>query len=448
MKPALSVSRPGLAALATFAAVLASVASGCRHSSELERAAPEAVGLSRDRLAAVRDLLVQNVDRGAIAGAVALVARRGQIAFLEAVGEADAEADRPMRPDAIFRICSMSKPITSVAVMVLEEEGRLSLADPVAKFIPEFKDARVIAPAGAASGESSGNAPLVPPERELTVLHLLTHTSGLTYGFMGRPALAAYYRKAEIADGLSETSLTLEENARRIAAIPLVHQPGSDWEYGLSTDVLGRVIEVAAGMPLDRFLAERIFEPLGMADTHFRLPPGKRDRLAAAYRPGKDGKIERLPEGKVTIGNLVYSASYPYAGPGTYFSGGGGLVSTVPDYARFLLMLRGGGELGGRRILKEETVARMTRDQTGDLKLDFTNHGDDFGLGFGVVSPAVKDSGLGSPGTYSWGGFYYTYFWVDPRKDLIGVVMAQLHPWNGRSLWDDFRKVVYAAVEG
>jgi CubicO group peptidase (beta-lactamase class C family) len=436
--------------LVVLATLLAALAPACRQASKLEYAeSPEAVGLSSARLVAVHDLLAENVDKGAIAGAAALVIRRGQVAYVDAVGKADVEAGRPMQDDTLFRICSMSKPITSAAVMILADEGRLSLTDPVAKFIPEFRDAKVFAPAAGASTTGDGNVThaVVPAERPVTIRHLLTHTSGLCYGFAGRPQLTALIKQAEIADGLSETSVTLEDNARRIAAIPLINQPGAEWEYGLSTDVLGRVVEVASGMPFDRFLEERLFKPLGMEDTQFRVPAEKRDRLAAAYRPGKDGRIERLPEGKVTLGALVYSASYPYGEPGAYRSGGAGLVSTVPDYARFLLMLRNGGELDGHRILKHESVLAMTSNQLGDMKLDFGNHGDQFGLGFGLVSEAGKDRGFGSPGTYSWGGFYYTYFWVDPRKDLIAVVMAQLHPWDGRTLWDDFRKRVYAAVE-
>jgi CubicO group peptidase (beta-lactamase class C family) len=183
-----------------------------------------------------------------------------------------------------------------------------------------------------------------------------------------------------------------------------------------------------------------------MKDTHFRIPSEKRSRLAAAYKPSNGG-LEELPDGPIGGGFIRYSASYPYAGAGTYFSGGGGLVSTVPDYCRFLLMLRNGGELDGARILKKETVASMTRSHTDGVQVGIQNHGDKYGLGFGVVTAAAKDRGLGSEGTYSWGGFFYTYFWVDPKTDIVGIVMAQMHPWDGRSLWDDFRKRVYEAVK-
>lgn len=405
---------------------------------------PEEAGLSGEGLRGLRALLEENVAKKSVAGAVGLVARKGKVAWLEAVGSAEIDAGRPMTPETIFRICSMTKPITSVAAMILAEEGKLSLDDPVSKFIPEFTDSRVFVKTPPANGGAEGFE-LAPAKRGITVRDLLTHTSGLTYGFLGHPHLSELHKKAGITEGLIETDLTLAENARRIASLPLVHQPGTAWEYGLSTDVLGRVVEVASGMSLDAFFKKRIFDPLGMKDSHFRIPAEKRPRLAAAYRPGKEG-IEELPDGPVGSEAFRYSASYPYAGPGTYHSGGAGLVSTVPDYARFLLMLRNKGELGGARILKKETVEDMTRSHTDGVPIVIQNHGDKFGLGFGVVTPAAKDRGLGSEGTFSWGGFYYTYFWVDPEKDVVAIVMAQLHPWDGRTLWDDFRKRVYAAV--
>lgn len=410
--------------------------------------APETAGLSSARLEAVHALLEENVRKGSVAGAVAAVARRGEVAYLDAAGMQDREAGAPMRADTIFRICSMTKPVTSVAVMMLVEEGRVALEDPIDKFLPELKEVKVAvagpAAAAAAPGARGGHT-LVPAERPITIRHLLTHTSGLTYTFSGMQPASGLYKKAGVEDGLVETDVTNAENARRLAAQPLLFQPGTAWAYGLSTDLLGRLVEVVSGMSLEEVFRRRIFEPLGMEDTCFRPPPEKLGRLAAAYRPAAAG-VERLPEGPVRLGPLVYSASYPYAGPGALQSGGAGLVSTVPDYLRFLRMLRNGGELGGVRILKVETVDQMTRDQIAPLEPNFKNHGDGFGLGFGVVTEKGKDLGLGSAGTYSWGGFFYTYFWVDPRKDLIGLVMAQLHPWDGRTLWDDFRKRVYEAV--
>jgi CubicO group peptidase (beta-lactamase class C family) len=407
-------------------------------------APPEGAGLSEEKLRAIHEMLEGEVRKKRIAGAVAVLARKDRLVYLDPVGFADAEARKPMSPFTIFRICSMTKPITSAAVMILVDDGRIRLDDPVSKFIPEFRESQV--GIRRPEGEESAGLDLVPPRREITIKDLLTHTSGVTYTFMGKEPFAGLYRKAGVTDGLVESDLTLEENARRIAAVPMLFHPGAAWEYGLSTDVLGRVVEVASGERFDEFLRKRIFEPLRMKDTHFRLPPEKRERLAAVYRPRADGTIERLPAGPNVNGYLVHSESYPYAGPGTYFSGGAGLVSTVLDYARFLRMLLAGGELGGVRILEEKTVALMTSDHCAGVDLGIKNHGDGFGLGFGVVTEKGKDLGLGSPGTFSWGGFYYTYFWVDPRADLAGVIMAQIHPWGDLALWDDFRKLAHAAA--
>ncbi len=409
------------------------------------RAIPEEVGLSSEKLKAVHSLLEESTRKDVVAGAVALVARHGEIAFLEAVGSQDRAANVPMSPDSIFRVCSMTKPVTSVAAMILVEEGKLRLEDPVSKYIPEFKEAKVAKPAAPAAAVAPETYTLVPAGREVTLFHLLTHTSGLIYTFGGLEPLSSLYRKAGVSDGLVETDSTNEDNARRLAAQPLLFQPGSSWGYGLSTDVLGRVVEVASGMTLEEFFEARIFGPLGMKDTHFRVPPEKLPRLATVYRPAADDKLERQPDGPLPLGASQYSSTYPYTGPGKLFSGGAGLVSTVPDYFRFCLMLRNHGELNGVRILEKETVAKMTSDQIRPLEPIFKSHGDGFGLGFGVVTEAGKDAGYGSPGTFSWGGFYYTYFWVDPKKDLIGIVMSQLYPWGKRTLWDDFRRSVYAA---
>ncbi len=416
--------------------ILLALVLGTVACTEPQVAPPESVGLSSEKLQDIHGLLEGLVETKSIAGGVALVARKGQIAYLDAVGMQDVETETPMAPDTIFRICSMTKPITSVAIMMLVDEGLLSLDDPVAKFIPEFEGVKVLV-----SGSTEGT----PADREITIQHLLTHTSGLTYGFMGTP-VSALYREGRVSDGLIETDGTIGDNAARIASMPLLFQPGSAWAYSLATDVLGRVVEVASAKTLDAFFRERIFEPLGMKDTYFRLPPEKRSRLAAVYQPAADDTIERLPEGRIETDGAVYSAGYPYSGSGKYFSGGAGLVSTVPDYARFLQMLLAGGEFDGVRLLKETTVELMTKDHCSDVEGLIEDHGDGFGLGFGVVTEAAKDRGLGSVGTYSWGGFYFTYFWVDPAEKLVGIVMAQLYPWGERTLWNDFRGLTYKAI--
>jgi CubicO group peptidase (beta-lactamase class C family) len=400
---------------------------------------PEEVGLSSEGLRKVRGLLTKLVEEKKIAGGVALVARNGKVALHAAAGFQDLEAGTPMAPDTIFRICSMTKPVTSLALMMLVEEGRLALSDPVSKFIPEFRGVKVAEKRGDAYVE-------VPPEREVTVRHLLTHTAGLTYGFYGRAHFSELYRRAGVSDGLVETEGTMGENCRRLASCPLQFQPGARWDYGLSTDVLGRVVEVASGLTLDEFFRRRIFEPLRMKDTAFRVPPDKRPRLAAVYRPKADQTVERQPDGPIPLGASSYSSTYPHSGPGTFFSGGAGLVSTAPDYARFLQALLNEGELDGARLAKPETVREMIRDQVPGLRLAFETHGDRFGLGFGVVSEAARDRGLGSAGTFSWGGFYHTYFFADPRKNLLGVVLTQLYPWRHMTLWKDFREAAYRAL--
>jgi CubicO group peptidase (beta-lactamase class C family) len=343
----------------------------------------------------------------------------------------------------------MTKPITSVAAMMLVEEGKLRLDDPISKFIPEFAAMSVLAK------DATPNQPLVsitaaattPP----TVRHLLTHTAGITYSFWNHPILAPLYRDAGISDGLNETPFSLAENVRRLAALPLKFQPGSAWEYGLNTDVLGRVVEVASGQTLEEFFDSSIFRPLEMRDTHFVLPAKKRGRLAALYAPDESKNIRRVGDGPQTsnsaIGTVHYSATYPVADQSRHYSGGAGLVSTIGDYARFLQMLQSGGQLDGRRFLKAETIGNMTRNQIGELSPAFTNHGDKFGYGFGVVTAASKPAEVASVGSYSWGGIFYTYFLVDPEKELIAIFMTQVFPWDHLTLHDHFKRAVYAALE-
>jgi len=403
--------------LAAVLPVLAALALQGPPPAAAQERAPGVVG--------VRKVLEKLVEEKKVAGGVLLVARDGKVAALEAVGLQDAEAGTPMKADTIFRICSMTKPVTSAAVMILADDGKLSLDDPLSKFVPEFKE-----------------------RSPISVRQLLTHTSGLTYGFYNKGAVSKRYAELGVSDGLAEAEGTIADHVRKLAQAPLLCEPGTRWEYGLSTDVLGRVVEVASGKSLDAFFQERIFGPLGMKDTHFRLPAEKRGRLATVYRPrAADKAIERLPDGPNALGPSFYSPTYPYSGPGTHFSGGAGLVSTASDYARFLQMLVNGGELDGTRILRKETVGAMTSNQVGELKLAFETHGDRFGFGFGVVSEAAKDKGLGSPGTFSWGGFYHTYFFADPKERLVGVILTQLYPWNHLSMWKDFRQSVYRALQ-
>jgi CubicO group peptidase (beta-lactamase class C family) len=410
--------------------------------ADARRAPPAAPPQLQPRFQRLHASLQRLVDGGQVAGAVGLVLHRGQVAYQGAVGWQDLEAGRRMTPQTLFRLCSMTKPVTAVAAMMLVEEGRLSLADPVSRYIPELTRMTV----AEADPDRPGAFRHVPARRALTVRDLLTHQSGLSYTAMAGPYLARLYREAGVLEGMVAADATMEENVRRLAPLPLLHQPGEGWSYGLNMDVLGLVLARASGLTLGELLRTRILAPLGMHDTHFRIPPDAHARLAAAYRPARGGGLERTPEGPVREGDTLYTASYPLHQPDALASGGAGLVSTAGDYARFLRMLLGGGALEGVRLLKPETVAQMTRDHSAGLPLAITAHGDGHGMGFGVVTPALAGGAYGSPGTYSWGGFYNTYFWVDPQRELIGILLTQLHPWDHLGLWDAFRTETYAAL--
>ncbi len=388
--------------------------------------------------ALVRSFLETAVAEGRVAGAVGLVARGGEILSFDAVGMADREAGTPMAEDTLFRIASMTKPITSVAVMILFDEGRIALEDPVSKFIPEFGSARVL--------EGDGSRDTVEAAREITIRDLLTHTSGISYNFIGLEPIATLYREAGVSDGLVETDGTIEDGVRRLAGAPLLHQPGKRWTYGLNTDVLGRVVEVASGKSLDAFLLERIFGPLGMKDTSFFPPGDQAGRMAAVYSWSETEGLRRLPDEPITEGHLTFSTTFHFRGPRTYFSGGGGLASTAPDYFRFARMLQNGGELDSVRILKPETVALMTENHIGDLDM-----GGDlgiepkfrFGLGLSVKMSSDEEGGRG---TFGWSGFYHTLFWIDPENDLVGIFLSQLRLPEGHDVAGDFQRAIYEAL--
>jgi CubicO group peptidase (beta-lactamase class C family) len=414
-------------------------------TNPLPRGDAKAAGFDTERLLAIDALLKAAVTNRQIAGGSALVARRGKVVHLAMAGMQDAEAGTPVREATIYRIASMTKPITSVAAMMLVEEGKVALDDPVANFIPEFKAVRVLAKDAAANQplDKITTGALVP----VTVRHLLTHTSGLTYGFWDKPILGKLYREAGVSDGLIETVGAMADNCRRLAGLPLMFEPGASWEYGLNTDVLGRVVEVASGQSLDEFFRTRIFQPLRMFDSHFALPQEKHSRLAALYAPDEAKKIRRVTSEPQTVGATRYSATYPLAASSKYHSGGAGLVSTLGDYARFCQMLLNRGELDGQRILKPETVAAMTTNQINDFALSIPVHGDKFGFGFGVVTPAGKPADVASVGSYSWGGIFHTYFLVDPEKELILIFMTQIYPFDHLTLHADFKRLAYAALQ-
>ncbi len=401
---------------------------------------PEDVGLSSERLERITNVIQSSIDGGRIAGANALVARHGKIAYCKALGMADRDGKKPMRTDSIFRICSMSKPITSVAVMMLYEEGRFMLNEPVSDFIPEFKDTKVLDPPYPQDKTSPPGA-LVNAKRPITIRHLLTHTAGLTYQWNDR--LGKSYREAGIGNGLRQQEGTIGDAVKKLASIPLLFQPGDAWEYSLSDDVLGYLVEVVSGMPLDKFFQERIFKPLGMKDSGFFLPDERVPRLATAYTYYPEKGLQAILEKQVVKeGEVAYSADYPYRGPRTYFSGGGGLCSTAEDYYRFCQMMLNGGQLNGVRLLSRKSVELITQNHLQG-KLDDNG----YGLGFGVTSEPRFLTELGSVGSYYWGGFFYTAFVIDPKEDMIAIFMGQLHPTGGLNLDGKAIRLAYQALK-
>ena len=393
-------------------------------AAELPGSEPGAVGLSAAKLAGLKPALQKLVDDGKAPGGVALVARHGKVAYVASLGFRDLAARTPMTEDTIFAIASMTKPITCVAVMTLVERGDLNLDDPVGKYLPELNGLRVL---GDPKGDTDAEVATVPLKRPVTVRDLLAHASGFAYGgFLATdPRLGRSYARVGVqAPGLK----TIAEQVARLARVPLAHQPGEGWTYGLSHDVLGRLVEVVSGRPFDAYLKDRIFTPLDMRDTAFLVPEGKRDRVATVYRGVPGGALTPLPK------------SY---GSATFFAGGSGLFSTARDYARFAQMLLNGGELDGARVLKPETIALMTTNQIGTRRaLIFFK----YGLGFGLeMAPGAPDGGR-ALARYFWGGIFSTYFWVDPRHDCTAVIMTQVLPTNSSGVEHVFRSAVDDAI--
>ncbi len=386
------------------------------HAQDLPRVEPELVGMSAERLARIDTAMQRYVDRREVAGVVTLVARRGRVVHMSAIGHRDAEAASTMTTDAIFRIASMTKPITSVAAMMLFEEGHFLLSDPIAKWLPEFKDVKV---AEFTAGVERTPTPqkLVPADGPITIRHLLTHTAGLANEYRG----ANQKEYLDKTRGAMTPTTTLGDTVRGMAELPLNHQPGAEWQYGRATDVVGRLVEVISGRSLDEFFRERICGPLAMNDTHFYLPESKLDRFTAVYAPDEQGRIQ-LSEAPNAESRFVKE-------PHIYFMAAGGLVSTAADYWRFSQMLLNGGELDGVRLLGRKTVELMTTNHIGELPVWLVGPGFGFGLGFAVVRDVGATAQPWSVGTYTWGGVFCTYFWIDPQEELIGILMAQVRPY-------------------
>ena len=394
--------------------------------------APNGTGLSSERLDRIGAVMNEHVAKGHIAGAVGLIARRGKIGYFESYGFQDKEAGVAMRKDTMFRMYSMTKPITGVAVMILYEEGKFYLTDPVSKYLPELGNMKVaVVETDPKTGKKTRYS--VPAQREITILDLLRHTSGIDYAGPEDVEGKRIYEKL----GTNSVDQTIGEMVKKIGQAPLVHQPGTMWEYGLSMDVLARLVEVVSGQPYDKFLEQRIFKPLGMVDTGYAVAPEKANRFSKLYAPG-DGW---------TIKPNTTPAQSSYLKPAVNFGGGSQSVSTAADYLRFCQMLLNGGELDGVRILSRKTVELMTSDHLGDMprgSLLPTGYG--FGFTMAVSHGAGKTGVIGSEGEYFWGGAAGTRFWIDPKEQMIGIFMIQILPHTNLTYGSQFRQLAYQAI--
>jgi CubicO group peptidase (beta-lactamase class C family) len=385
------------------------------HAQVLPQLAPGDVGLAKDRLDRIKVRMEKDIAENRLSGGIGLIARRGKIAYFETYGMADKEAGRPMTKDAIFRIYSMTKAVTGVAVMVLYEEGRFSLTDPVSRYLPEFATMKVAVEKTDLTGKRVLSH-TVPAERQITILDLLRHTSGFNYEGPRDEKGESFYQRLEL-NGTGGAEFPLSEFVKRLAQVPLVHQPGTKWDYSLSMDVLGRLVEVVSGQTLDQFYSDRILKPLRMDDTAFYVPEQKWGRLVTIYTLNPDGTIKRAPDA------MQEGARKKPA----LLMGGAGLMSTAMDYARFVQMLANGGELDGVRILSSRTVELMRSDVLGDVSRvsGILLPGYGFGLTFAVNRGPAQTASVVSKGEYNWVGAAGTSFWIDPQERMTGVMMIQ-----------------------
>jgi CubicO group peptidase (beta-lactamase class C family) len=392
---------------------------------------PESLGFSSQRLARINTAMQRYVDEKKLAGILTLVARRGKVVHFEKFGMADVEAGRPMQLDTLFRIYSMTKPITTTAALMLLEEGRIRLADPISRYIPAFKDVKVL------DNTAGSGVRFVDAKQPITIHHLMTHTAGFSYGFDDNVYIDELYRKHVWEPMETAPGLTLEEFVGEVAKLPLAYQPGTLYRYSVATDVLGFLVQVVSGMPLDEFLKQRILDPLGMVDTDFYVPLEKIERFSTVYGPDEQGGLKVVDA----------SQTSHYAMPAHFVSGGGGLVSTAGDYLRFCRMLLNKGELDGARLLGRKTVELMT---TNHMPLGVQPFPEDafagFGLGVSVRLELRQSRRLESPGTFGWGGAANTNFWIDPKEEIIGILMLQYMPSDTYPVVDDFRTLAYQAL--
>ncbi len=417
-----------IAANALLVTVLLSLTAASTQAAPWLAAKAESVGMSSERLGRIAPAMRAYIDEGLVPGTVTAIVRRGKLVHLETHGFRDVANKTPMERDTIFRIASMTKPITSVALMMLWEEGKFQLRDPVAKFLPEFAKVKVSSTADA----SGVTGKLLDPRRPMQVRDLLTHTAGLANNYRGT-GIKHYQRVMK-----PRADDTLETFIKRLSTLPLNFHPGEAWEYSIATDVVGRLVEVISQQPLDEFMQTRIFDPLGMVDSKFYLDGERATRLAAQYKPGADKKI--------VLQDPAGVASRFVTGPQRLFRGAGGMVSTIDDYLRFQLMMLGGGVLDDARLLAPTTVSLMLANHTGDLPLWLPGPGMGFGLGYGVVVDRGAAATPLSLGAGYWGGAYCTLSWVDPEKELVAVIMTQVRPYTHLNIRQDFQALVYQSL--
>jgi len=407
-----------------------------KNSQALQYSLPESVNVSSERLNRIDNLFKEYVDQGKCAGALAIVTRNGKIIYYKAVGYDDNESKTPLKKDEIFRIASQTKAITSVAAMILFEEGKFLLDEPVSKYISEFKDEAVI----DKFNEKDTTFTTVKVKRQVTIRDLLTHTSGIGYADIGSKMMNAIYAKYGIIGGISVRENTLKDQIKKLGTLPLFHQPGEKWTYGLNDDVLGYLIEVVSGMTLDEFFHKRIFEPLGMNDTYFYLPKEKQNRLATLST--EDSLKHTVNARGRTTMFKKFDPDYPKFN-GNYFSGGAGLSSTAYDYAIFLQMILNDGIYNGKRILGRNIVRMMRMNQIGDLFIRGYNK---FGLGFEITTETGSSKLPISEGTCSWGGIFNSSYWIDPKEKIIAQIVLQKYPNSYGDISNKFITIVYSAL--